>query len=879
MTDYVINNSGCPQAPKTHLTASQQPLFSDRFWCCIWHDLKPRDACMLTPSRSASTQGVSENLEEAKKQTSKNASKAKVELDISKLHSLASDQQELYLFNFVTSLETHISALSPSLLRSQQPSLEKELLKVINLQSPSPSRVIRNSVGRSFRRIFAKGERRSAFEIVSKLSESINATKGEKLLKNKHAAINSIGRIYEACGDGLISLSASVCLALLKLFKASASHVSLRAAIFGVLSKIIFIVKSSLDETIARDIWRQGRATASSDRGAAAQINACHCLEQLVSHTLYFSNTNDFDSLKATIWRTGDSHVPAVRHAAASCLAAVMVRSYSETGSVVPLPSSPRPKKAKKAIPGQPASIADDGLENTRIASPTLKKNSLKLELTLSDILRQLSSQYLRSATNNNGRAAIVTCYTFLFRRLDARLIESNFALIAEHLLIELLGHPLVTHSRYRALLTRRFVQKLLAHVIGRQVLGESAQIACARVFINDVLKNYPSSLKENPEPSKNTLTGALSALAAFIQSLGSAFGSLADPCREALVQILQHPSYTVQIHASHCLRMFCLACPVQVIQCASITMNNLTRELGMIGAEKLSARKSIGLANGLAAVLSISSLQPLHSSLEFSSRVFQQATSLLKSTVNEDLRVSGTQVQVAWILIGGLMSLGPNFVKIHLPHLLLLWRNALPKALTQENSGRRDAAELSYLVHVRECALGCILSFLEHNGRLLTVDISKRTAALLQNTIDFLQDLPPTCNEEDMSLKITPSLQLHDLVQMVRRRVFQCFTLLACRSPLSSADVLSQATILAFAVSCFAEPESYAQASIKASIANSAANFDGIWTIADNYGYGVSGNMRGLEIKRLPGERFEGKSHWHRQKEPSGTADSLVSA
>ena len=829
-------------------------------------------------SRSGSSQNLKDVQEEAGKKPGKSAAKQEIQLDVSKLHSLASDQQELYLFNFVTTLEKHITGLSSSLLRNQQVDLEKELLKVVHLQSPSPSRTIRNSIARSFRQLVGKGDRKSAFEIVTQLSESINANKSERLIKNKHAAVACLGEIYQASGDGIINLSAFVCQALVKLFKSSASHVSLRAAIFKTLTKIIAVVRSSVDEVVARDVWKQARATASSDRGALAQINACHCLEELLTHTPYFNNTNDFESLKTTIWKAGDSFIPAVRHASASCLVAIVIRNYMETGAAAPPPSSPRPKKIKKLATGQnlPPTDGEDS-DSIRVPSPTWKKNTLKLELTLVDILRLLSSQYLRSATTNRGRAAIVACYASLFRRLDARIIESNFGLIADHLLVELLNSPLVSHSRYRVLLTRRFVQKLLADVIGRQILGESAQIACAKTLINDILKNYPAVLKEKPEPSKSSLSGALNALAALIQALGSAFGSSADSCRDALIQILQHPSYTVQIHASYCLRALCLACPAQLIQCASICMNNVNRELGLIGAEKLAARRSIGVANGLAAVLSISSLQPLHSSLEISSRVFQQSTSLLKLTANEDLRVSGTQVQVAWVLIGGLMALGPNFVKIHMPQLLLLWRNALPKALTKENAGQRGSAELSYLVHVRECALGCILSFLEYNSRLLTVDISKRIAALLQNTIAFLDDLLAIRNEEEVPTKMSPSLQLHDLIQMVRRRVFQCFTLLACRSPYAGSDIFTQANLVSFAVSCFAEPETYAQASLKATIANSAANFEGIWTIADNYGYGVSGGMRGLEIKPLPGEQRTGRSHWHRQKEPSGTIDSLI--
>ena len=834
---------------------------------------------MSAPSQSSSHQNIIRDAEdEGKKRPSKATAKTEVQLDISKLHSLASDQQELYLFNFVTSFEKHVAGLSSSVLKGQQTTLEKELVKVINLQSPPPSRVIRNCLGRCYKRLYSNDDRKSAFESVTELSESLNTMKVDKALKNRHAAIVCLGAIYEAAGDGLISLSAAVCASLMKLFKSTAGHLSLRAAIFKTMTKIVSVVKGSVDEIIARDIWKQARATGSSDRGALAQIHAFRCIEQLVSHTPYFSTTTDFEALKSTVWKAGDSAVSAVRQASASCLVALMVKNYSESGSVDPLPASPRPKKAKKLTPGQTLSTTDgEDSDSARVASPTWKKSSLKLELTLSDILRQLSFQYLRSATSNRGRAAIIACYATLFHRLEVRIVESRFGATAEHLLVELLGHPLVSHHRYRVLLTRRFVQKLLADIIGGQVLGESARIACAKILIKDILKGYPAALKEKAEPAKITLTGALNALAAYIQSLGSAFGPVADLCRDALIQVLQHPSYTVQIHASHCLRAFCLACPSQLIHCASMCMNKMTRELGLIGAEKLSARKSVGYANGLAAVLSTASLRPLYSSLELSSRVFSQATSLLKLTVNEDLKVSGTQVQVAWVLVGGLMSLGPNFVKIHLPQLLLLWRNALPKALAKENTSRRDNAELSYLVHVRECTLGSILSFLEHNSRLLTVDISKRIAGLLQNTIDFLEDLPATRNEEEAPLRFTLSLQLHDLIQMARRRVFQCFTLLACRSPHSSTDIFSRANLLSFAANAFAEPDSYAQASLKATIANSATNFDGLWTIADNYGYGVSGNMRGLEIKDLPGEKKAGNSHWHRQKEPPGTTDSLI--
>ena len=811
----------------------------------------------------------------------KSKSRSSHELDIPKLHSLSSEQQELYLFNFVTNFEKRLNGLDEDDLKQLQPSLKKELLQIVTLPTPPPTRAIRNSVGRCFGQIFSRGGRKLLFETITELGDLLAATKVEKDLRCKHAAVSCIGEIYTVAGDGAINLSGNICASLLRLLKAASNHISLRAAIFRTLGKIVAAIRTSLDETVARDIWKQARSAASSDRGSLAQIHACWCLEQLLRSTDYFTNITDFETLKSTVWKVGDSSVPAVRHGSASCLASIMVKAFTESPLNVPLAKTPRFRKSKKVTPGQNGMDGEgDESDTSKMASPAWKKSFTQLELSLVEILRQLSAQYVRASTSNRVRAAIMECYCKILLSLDVAVVEAKFGIIAEHFLVELLSNPIVSQHRYRLLLTRRFVQKVLADVVGRRILGESAQISAARGLINDILKNYPQALKEIPPPSKNTLTGTLNLLAAYIDSLGSAFNPLAESCRDALIQVLQHPSYTVQIHASHCLRTFTLACPRQLLQCASICMNSVNRELGLLSTGRHSPRKCIGYSNGLAAVLSISSLQPLYSSLEISSRVLKQATNLLKSSAHADFRISGTQVQVAWILIGGLLSLGPNFVKIHLSQLLLMWKNALPRPLTRENAAQHQVAEISYLIHVRECALGSILSFLEFNSRLLTTDVSKRIGAMLQNTIEFLATLPTIKSEADPSPRIVPSLPLHDLVQMVRRRVMQCFTRLVTRSPHTSSELLSQTNLLTFAVSSFAEPDSYMQGSLGTSIANTAGTFESIWNVADNSGFGISTMMKGLKLEPLPGEHVQNqKLDWHRQHQRIDGLDTFVSA
>ena len=774
----------------------------------------------------------------------------KVRLDVPKLHSLPSEQQDLYLFTFTVELESYADSLDYEALCAQQTDLAKEAFQIINLSSPVPSKSIRNNLGRCYGTILGKGNRKSLFESVNQLVSVINAGKAEKELHSKHAAVHCLGELYRAAGDSAINLSSLVCSSLLRLLKIAQSHAGLRAAIFRAFGEVVGRIQGSLEDPIAKDIWRAARAAASGDKASLVQARACQCLQKLVSNTTYFETTGDFENLKSAIWKACET-TSAARHAASSCLASALIKAYSE--DVAPKMSA-KARKPKRSNRNQ-AVLEEADEQIARPGSPSGKKTTLRLELSLPDILRQLSSQYHRSNTSNRLRAGIAHCYIKVLSSLESSIVEANYGRIVNHLTAELLSNASVTHDRYRLLTTRRYVQKILANCIGSRILGETGRLNAARVLINDVLKNYPQVLKEVAEPSKHALVGVLDALASLIRSLGAAFSSAGDSCREALVQVLQHPSYTVQIHASHCLRAFVVACPQQLLSCASICMNSVIRELNVLTTDRQSPRRCVGYANGLAAVLSISPSQPLYSSIEISSRVLSTAIDLLKSSSKAELRVAGTQVQVAWILMGGLMALGPNFVKIHLSQFLLLWRNALPKPLTRENTAQRQTSEIIYLTHIRECTLGSILSFLEFNSRLVTTDVAKRIATMLQNTVEYLEYLPRKRLIDDASQKLFSSLQFQDVVLMVRRRVLQCYSRLISFSPQASGEILTQSNLLTLAVTLFADPEGYAPGTLGSSIANAAGTFESIWEIADNSGFGITGLVGGSYIKPLPGE------------------------
>ena len=781
------------------------------------------------------------------------------ELDLQKLQSLPAEQQDLYLLSFVSKLSKHVQRLSPDDCTAQQVYLKREIFQIINLASPLPSRVIRNNLGKSLAHIFKKGDRKLLFETINDLLTIISGgkAKSDGETRTKHAAVSCLGDAFGAAGDSAIGIHQLSCAILLKSLKSASSNAGLRAAVLTAMAKIVTMVEGSMDESIARDVWKQARSYATTDKGAGVIMASCRCLKALVKHTPYFQNFSDFDKLESAMFKTFDSSMVQVRHAAADCFAEALVRGHSDASSGEgALAKSKKSKSKLKRASTHPGIAADEDDMPPRSASPAPGgKRTQDLSLTLVDILKGLASHYVRASTSNKARAAIGVCYGKLFRQLGEKQIESNYIRILETFTLDILGHPVISKNRYRLLITRKIADTLIQEVIGRRILGESGQMSAAKMLINGILKNYPQALAERPEPSKQTLITTLGAVSSLISSLGSAANSFAESCRDGLLQVLQHPSYSIQVFASSCMKTFALACPQQLLPCLSVCMNSLTRELSLLGGGRNSPRRCIGFAHGLATMLSVSPARPLHGSLDINSRVLTMATNLLKSSGKSELRVSSTQVQVAWILIGGLMSLGPNFVKIHLSQLLLLWKNALPKPLAKDNTSARTMLEASFLTHVRECALGSILAFLQFNSRLLTVDVSKRIATMLQSTTAFLKTLPSKKTTEDISQRLTPALHLQDLEIMVQRRVLQCYIKLVNLSPAGSSETLLQSNLLTLAISLFGDPENYAPSTLSASIANAAATFDSIWDVGDNTGFGVTGLVSGFHVRRLPGQ------------------------
>ena len=344
------------------------------------------------------------------------------------------------------------------------------------------------------------------------------------------------------------------------------------------------------------------------------------------------------------------------------------------------------------------------------------------------------------------------------------------------------------------------------------------------------------------------------------------------------MITLLTHPVHSVRLNAAWTLRCFCYSTPLRLpkvlLNLVELLQNDLTA-LNTPAAPSDINTRVLGRAYGLAGLLSIIPKRPLYVSYDISANVFYIAVQLLKRAGEHDVKVAKVEIEVAWTLIAALMTLGPNGVRAHLPQLLVLWRNALPKPTTKDGLSGRSAAEWTFLLSVREYALRAVYSFLQHNSpTLLTADVARRITSLLTNALQFANTFSSQRIAEDVPEGVPQEergLSLATVDALFRSRIYQSFMALG----VSKISETTQASLLQSAISLFASPEGYVGSSVQAAIAASSGAFTSIWQSTDCYAYGVTD----IEVNEdLATDVVEGQSDWLNRDTINASIDDMVS-
>jgi hypothetical protein len=506
--------------------------------------------------------------------------------------------------------------------------------------------------------------------------------------------------------------------------------------------------------------------------------------------------------------------------------------------------TAPPPEPTKSRKTPKDARDEDDPYPAAMSGSIDVKPKKL---MTLSEMLAQLSVPFNKPQASRRTRNGIIDIYATLFTALGTTFVENAYTDILKHLVDEIGAHSRTSSSRFEMLAGRRLAGLLLRDIIGARILSEQGQIIAIREITAAYLTSWPATMPNQSPPTKAALIIALNEVTGLLNQLGCAPQPVQEVLYDPLLRFLSHPSYSVQIAAASSLRAFCEAAPLRLSSTITNILEVLGRNVSQLGQGGSPAdvnRRAIGHAFGLAGLVSIIPTRPLYVSYETCSKVMSLAIQLLKQSGNHELQISGVEIQIAWILVSSLMTVGSNFVRTHLPQLLALWKNALPKPTSKEMSASQVRSELewAFLLHIRECTLGAILSFIRYgSSKLLNADIARRLVALLSNGLAFANSFstqhPQLLQEQSTSTSSTLRLVDHDL--MFRRRLLQCFVALG-HSHNSATEPL-QKSLLSSTLSIIADPERYTGSAVQAAIAASSGSFTSLWDLADGFAFGVT--------------------------------------
>ncbi|KIY49942.1 ARM repeat-containing protein [Fistulina hepatica ATCC 64428] len=762
----------------------------------------------------------------------------------------------MLVFEWLCETETRLRDAAVPTLKAARADLESTIVKLISANDtrtvgksdrktavgadalPAPGRALRNVAARCLIILYTRGETRSLFDILQtflRIASDYKAPSERDM--NRIAALSCIGHLMDVFGSQIMSLVAEISTVALKIARSSNQIPLMRYHALVALKQTVKTARRAVPDSTTKDIHKQMRSLLT-DKCLPVQRAACEVLVVMYPAEAP-ATVNDIESILTQSVKSLDTVDQVTRTAHAQLSGRLLASTQVERTVLAP---ESKPKKGDSKGKNGDADVDVDGDELSSVQAAELTKPLL----TPSEMFARLSFHFNRTNISRRTRLGIFDFYVALLIQLGPVFVETNYAIVVGHLMSEIMT-PAANAQRYDVLLLRTLVGHLLRHLIALRMLSEQGQIGAIQEFANSYLRRWPALMPGQVAPSPSVLVVALREVAALLLQLGNAPLPVQSAIAEPLVTLLGHPSHSVRVTAAWALRCFCLSTPLRLPKTILTVLDMLQRDITTIvtpTAPSDIAPRTLGHAYGLSALVSLIAERPLYVSYDISAKVLDMAIQLLKRAGDHDIKVGEIEIETAWTLIAALMSLGPNFVRPHLPQLLVLWRNALPKPTNKDNlSGAgRSVQEWMFLLHVRESALGAILCFLRYNGTaLVTLDVARRVSSVLSNALNFANGFVSQ-NVEDPALAPGAStgsggLSLRTREALLRRRVHQCFSMLG----FSGISEMTQTTLLQSTVSLFASPEGYAGSSVQAAIASSTGAFTSVWSSSDGYAYGVT--------------------------------------
>lgn len=336
---------------------------------------------------------------------------------------------------------------------------------------------------------------------------------------------------------------------------------------------------------------------------------------------------------------------------------------------------------------------------------------------------------HLSRASTQEARTEMLSMYDALLTRHGSAWLEQHLDVVYTHLVQEI-----ATRLPNGAELVRRLLDPHW------QALSEPAQERAAAYLGTHVLAMWPPSTPTQPVPSEAALCVTLDATAVLVAQLGELSATLHEALYEVHRRLLTHPALAVQVRAAWWLSVACSVQPWLLAPTYAELLGCMRRDTEALSKPQhdrgVSLRaRLVGHSAALAALARVAAQHPLYMRNDDVDEVCLLAMDL-RTRYSETPAAPHASAAVgsAWMLVGSLMALGPEFLRAQVPTLLHAWRQAWA------DRPWREMDEGAYLVTERLGALSSMHAFFLHGGHaLLTPETARRLVALQSQALAFL--------------------------------------------------------------------------------------------------------------------------------------------
>ncbi|WFD01221.1 hypothetical protein MYAM1_003983 [Malassezia yamatoensis] len=729
-------------------------------------------------------------------------------------------QVELFLLEWLTAAETILTHDTSD----SQAFIEEAMHLCGARRNASPSVLDTISPGRGARSLLARcvvqvyrdeeAEKLPLFDFVNALQEAVaqDAVKADTLVRHM-AAMEVLGAIFRAFDSAAGRSHSTFVPVCLRLARAQSSPVLARCKALWVLEGMLMHQGvGSMPATSIKEFYKTLRSLLQEPAGPLVRAS-CACLEVLCEQHDALRSRQELESLVAQSGKILSTCDVATRNALAELIARLLFQT------------EPKPHASKAADSDQQEAMESAAPKPTE----TVPLYSVK------DMLNIVCMNVpLRPNASSQARIGTLQVYSAILAYGGAAWVETHYAEVYTHIIDTLVQRAYAQLRPGELLQFRQGVQLLLLHFMCATISEPGLERAAVQIG-NDWLSQWPPRTPQSQVPTDLQLEFSLESVTGIIAQLGGVGARVEEALCEPIITLLRHLSRPVQVRAAWWLRVASEVNPRLLAKSFSRLLEFVKRDVAAMQQTQhdqgvsLRARMA-GHSSALGALVGVAAANPLHAMNQDAEEVFSLATHMLQQVAEFPLDQAAAAISAAWTLLSSLMNLGPLFIRPHLGRFVQLWRNAFA---LPSNLASLDESAYTFLLHVRANALNALLSFFLHGGLLvLTSEGTRRVVSMLSHVLVLLESMPSSLQSVS---------DTNQLAMRVRTLLLRCCTQLA-QEPMLEA---LHASLIRLALQMFAEPNRFAGSTAQAAISSSLGVHTELWSVADQYAYGVTNMLR----------------------------------